>query len=57
MTLAHEPAQLVRPVWQLSAHLPLEQTFPAGQALPHAPQFPSSVARSTHVPLQSVRPA
>jgi hypothetical protein len=30
---------------------------PAGQTLPQIPQFPSSVARSTHTPPQQAKPA
>jgi hypothetical protein len=36
--------------------LPL-QTWPAAQAVPHAPQFALSVVRSRHTPLQFVSPA
>ena len=36
---------------------PAWQTEPAGQALPHAPQFCVSVCVSTHTPPHAVRPA
>jgi hypothetical protein len=39
--------------WQL---LP-EQVCPAGQALPHAPQFATSLVGLTQLPLQGVSPA
>ena len=38
----------------VALHPPAEQTCPAGQAAPHAPQLWLSVRRSTHVPAQSV---
>jgi hypothetical protein len=37
---------------QVAAQLPLEQTCPAGQAFPQAPQFQPSVAVSTQTPPQ-----
>src|SRR5947209_7687626 len=41
---------------QLSVHLPLEHTLPAGQTVPHAPQFLMSFMMLTHAPPQLVRP-
>src|SRR5690242_10382521 len=41
--LVQTPPQLVSPCWHESPHLPIEQTLPIGQALPHAPQFALSV--------------
>ena len=46
------PEQLVRPVWQESAHLPALQTWPAAQAVPQVPQLARSVCRLTQVPAQ-----
>ena len=37
-------------------HMPLMQTVPEEQALPHAPQLAFEVCRSAHVPLQSMVP-
>ena len=49
------PLQSVNPVWQLSAHLPEEQTCPDLQAVPQAPQLARSDWVLTQVPEQSVR--
>ena len=38
----------VRPGSQLTTHFDCEQTCPAGQTLPQAPQFLLSVASRTH---------
>ena len=38
----------VRPVWQLTAHALFEQTWPAPQAAPQAPQLRPSVWVLTH---------
>ena len=35
----HEPAQKVVPPVQELAHAPIEQTWPAGQTVPHVPQL------------------
>lgn len=48
------PLQLVMPAGH--AHTPPTQTFPAVQALLHAPQFVPEVRRSTHAPLQKDNP-
>jgi hypothetical protein len=54
----HAPPQLVRPAAQLAAHAPALHAWPAGQAVPQAPQFIGSLAASTHfVPPQSRVPA
>ena len=37
-------------------HVPPEQSWPAGQALPQAPQFWLLVWTSVHVPAQLTRP-
>ena len=50
------PAQLFRPVWQESAHLPPEQASPALQVVPHVPQLTLSWLTLTHSPLQFVSP-
>ena len=47
-------AQLVVPAGQM--HAPLTQTAFRGHGSPQAPQFASSLDRSTHVPAQSVVP-
>jgi hypothetical protein len=49
--------QLVLPPAQVSEHRPFEHTWPAGQAVPHAPQFAGSLEESTHAPLQRVNGA
>jgi hypothetical protein len=36
----------------LQTHCPLEQVWPAEQALPHAPQLLTSLLRSSQLPLQ-----
>ena len=54
--LTQVPEQLVRPAWQLSAHLPEEQTWPELQAVAQAPQLLLSVWVLTHSPEQLVRP-
>jgi hypothetical protein len=54
--LTQVPLQLVSPVGQDTAQVPLEQTWPAGHVTPHDPQFELSVLRLTQVPLQFVRP-
>jgi hypothetical protein len=38
------------PAPQVSPHAPPEQTWPASQAFPHAPQLALSVSRLTHRP-------
>ena len=48
--------QLVRPVWQDSAHLPPEQASPALQVLLQAPQLALAVLVLTQVPAQLVSP-
>jgi hypothetical protein len=50
------PAHAVSPAWQETAHAPPEQTFPAGQAVPHLPQLALSVWMLVHVPPQLVSP-
>ena len=50
------PPHSVRPVWQVTAHLPPEQTCPALQELPHRPQCLTSVLVLTQVPRQLVSP-
>ena len=42
---------------QVVVHVPLEQTLPEPQALPHAPQWLLSVCLLTHAPPQAERPA
>ena len=37
------PPQSASPAWQESPHVPAEQTFPAGQAMPQPPQLAPSV--------------
>ena len=43
----HAALQLALPSAQVSEHWPFEQTWPAGQAVPHAPQF-DGIARRIH---------
>ena len=58
-------AQLVAPLVvhvarggaQVVPHAPPEHTWPAGHAVPHAPQLALSVWRFVHTPEQTVRPA
>jgi hypothetical protein len=50
------PLQLVVPPVHVRPQAPAEQTWPDGQALPHAPQLAVSVCVFTQVPLQSVVP-
>tara|TARA_B100001989_G_scaffold253041_2_gene237662 strand:+ start:2820 stop:3509 length:690 start_codon:yes stop_codon:yes gene_type:complete len=52
------PLQSVSPLEHvlLLSHLPALQVSPVAQAVPHEPQFLSSVWVSVHVPLQSVSP-
>jgi hypothetical protein len=50
------PLQFVRPPPQLTWQVPLEQSWPAAHARPHAPQLLGSVAKSRQMPLQFVRP-
>jgi hypothetical protein len=45
--------QLSMPGAQASRHWPDEQTLPAGQCLPHAPQWAGLVLGSTHFPAHS----
>jgi len=52
--LTQDPLQFVSPVWQLTVHLPLEHTSPAGQTLPHVPQFDGSTSVAVHVVPHSV---
>ncbi len=52
----HTPAQLVRPLAQLTTQLPPVQMVPAPHVTPHPPQFRRSVERSRHEPEQLVRP-
>jgi hypothetical protein len=47
----------VRPAGHIAAQVPAVQTWPAAQALPHAPQSALSLARSTQTPVQAVWPA
>jgi hypothetical protein len=47
------PLHAVRPVAQVAAHMPTEQTWPPPQGLVHPPQWAGSVSTSTHVPPQS----
>ena len=49
--------QAVRPPGQRTVQAPAPQTCPAGQTVPHAPQWFGSDWRSRQVPLQSVVPA
>jgi hypothetical protein len=46
----------VVPIAQSAWQLPLLQTWPAGQALPHAPQFKPSLEVLTQRPVQRVWP-
>ncbi len=39
----------VVPLGQLATHLPVAQSSPAAQTFPHAPQFVTSEAVSTHL--------
>ena len=41
--LTQLPEQLVKPAWQLSAHMPFAHTWPDAHAAPHAPQLLASV--------------
>jgi hypothetical protein len=41
----HEPMQFVWPARHEGTHMPMSQTRPAAQALPHAPQLARSVWR------------
>jgi hypothetical protein len=50
------PSQQVVLPPQVAAQAPLEQTCPAGQAMPQAPQFARSVWVSRQVPPQSTVP-
>lgn len=50
------PAQSTAPPPQDKEHTPLEQSWPAGQALPHAPQFAGSTFVSTHALPHAVVP-
>ncbi len=54
---SQRPLQLVSPVWHVGAHVPAEQTWPIGQAVPHAPQLLGSTFGLVQVPLQSRSPA
>jgi hypothetical protein len=56
-SFTHVPPHAVRLAWQVSAHVPAEQTSPAGHACPHAPQLDVSVCVLEHTPLQFDRPA
>ena len=47
----HLPLQAVVPVAQPAEHWLAEQSCPAGQALPHAPQCSGSLVRSAHLPV------
>ena len=51
------PPQSVSPAWHDSTHDPPEQTCPAAQALPHAPQLKRSVCVLAQTPPHSVSPA
>jgi hypothetical protein len=55
--LTQVPPQFVSPAWQLSPHVPPEQTLPAGHTFPQAPQFALSVSIFAQVPPQFVWPA
>jgi hypothetical protein len=44
------------PAAQVVVHWLLEHTCPAGHALPHIPQFPTSEASVTHEPEQTLWP-
>ena len=57
MRLTQVPEQLVNPDWHDTAHLLPEQTSPALQALPQAPQLALSVLVLTHRPAQLNSPA
>jgi hypothetical protein len=48
----HWPLQNSRPVAQMSVHTPLLHVWSDAHALPHEPQFASSVSKSLHVPPQ-----
>ncbi len=49
MRLAQAPLQFVRPIWQVTEHIPLEQTLPGEQTTPHPPQLFTSLWRLTQV--------
>lgn len=53
----HWPLQLVVPLGQLRVQRPLEQTLPAPQARPHAPQLALSVCLLTQALPHRERPA
>jgi hypothetical protein len=55
-TLAQTPLQRVCDDGQLWVQAPFTQTFPAGQAMPQAPQFWALVWGFTHCPLQARSP-
>src|SRR5580692_8056859 len=52
------PEQALVPVAQVVEHVPLEQTWPVAQALPHPPQFAESEVVSMQVvlPVHRTRP-
>jgi hypothetical protein len=53
-SFTHAPPQLFKPVWQLTAHEPDEQTSPAGHALVQLPQWFGSLCVATQTPPHSV---
>ena len=57
LRLTHVPLQLFSPDWQVSPHMPPEQTSPAGHTVVQEPQCALSVCSFTHVPPQFVSPA
>ena len=56
LVLTQVPAQLDSPLWQESEQVPLLQTSPFLQMVPHLPQWLLSVEVLTHRPAQLVRP-
>lgn len=48
------PLQSVVLAGQADAHAPELHTCPAGHTCPHAPQFETSLDKSTHAPLHAV---
>jgi len=52
--MTHVPPQFVSPAWQVTPQVPAEQTLPAGQAFPQAPQLDESLAVAVQIPLQQL---
>jgi len=55
--LTHNPEQFVSPLWQLTAHVPFEHTWPGRHTLPQPPQLARSVFVLTHSPEHGVSSA